>query len=154
MTTAITLEELEGSAERDLGASQWRTIDQARIDRFADATDDHQWIHCDPEAAAKGPFGTTIAHGYLTLCLVPSMLGEVMKVSDSPMGINYGTEKLRFTSPVPVGSRIRLHAKLLRAERRGLGVVFHIGIQVEIEGQEKPAVVGEIAFLAAGAPDA
>lgn len=154
MTTTMTLEELAGSTERDLGASSWFTIDQARIDRFADATDDHQWIHVDPEAAAKGPFGAPVAHGYLTLSLVPKLFGELFTVSDSPMGVNYGTEKIRFTSPVKVDSRVRLHAKLLRATRRELGVVANVEIRVEIEGSERPAVVGEILFLLAGGSEA
>ncbi len=154
MTTKMTLEELADSKERELGTSPWHEIDQARIDLFADATDDHQWIHVDPEKAAKGPFGTTVAHGYLSLALVPLMLHEIMAISDAQMGVNYGTEKIRFTSPVAVGSRIRLHAKLLGSERKGLGVVYHVGIEVEIDGQQKPAVVGEVVFMTFGALDA
>ena len=154
MTTKLTLEELAESGGKELGTSPWHEIDQARIDLFADATDDHQWIHVDPARAAKGPFGTTIAHGYLSLSLVPLMLQEIISVSDALMGVNYGTEKIRFTSPVPVGSRIRLQAKLLGAERKGPGVVYHVGIEIEIEGQQKPAVVGEVVFMAAGAVDA
>ncbi|MGB9113146.1 MAG: MaoC family dehydratase [Acidimicrobiales bacterium] len=154
MTTTMTLEELAASEKRELGTSPWHEIDQARIDLFADATEDHQWIHVDPEKAAKGPFGTTVAHGYLSLALVPLMLHEIMAISDAQMGVNYGTEKIRFTSPVAVGSRIRLHAKLLGSERKGLGVVYHVGIEVEIEGQEKPAVVGEVVFMTFGGLDA
>jgi acyl dehydratase len=154
MTTTMTLSELEQSKDRDLGTSSWHTIEQERINLFADATDDHQWIHVDPEAAAKGPFGATVAHGYLTLSLLPQMLHEIVSVSDAQMGVNYGTEKLRFTSPVPVNSRIRLHARLLSAERRRSNVVYHVGVEVEIEGKDKPALVGEVVFLAAGAPDA
>jgi acyl dehydratase len=154
MTTTMTLEELLASGERDLGTSQWHEIDQARIDLFADATDDHQWIHVDPERAAKGPFGTTVAHGYLSLALVPLMLHDIVSFSDSQMGVNYGTEKIRFTSPVPVDSRVRLHAKLLGSERKGVGVLCHVGIEVEIDGQEKPAVVGEVVFMRFGGPDA
>ena len=149
MPTTLTLAELEQSGERELGTSSWHTIDQERIERFAAATGDYQWIHVDPERAAAGPFGTTVAHGYLTLSLLPVLLGEVISVSDARMGINYGTEKLRFTSPVPSGSRVRLHAKLVRAERRGPGIVYTVGVQIEIEGQEKPALVGEVVYLAA-----
>ena len=101
-----------------------------------------------------GPFGTTVAHGYLTLSMLPMLLSEVVSVSDAVMGVNYGTEKIRFTSPVPSGSRVRLHAKLVRAERRGPSVVWTVGVQVEIEGKEKPALVGEVVYMAAGAPDA
>ncbi len=149
-TTTMTLAELEHSQDRDLGTSSWYTIEQERINLFADATDDHQWIHVDPQAAAKGPFGATVAHGYLTLSLLPLMLHEIISLSDAQMGVNYGTEKLRFTSPVMVNSRIRLHAKLLRAERRGPSVIYHVSVEVEIEGKEKPALVGEVVFLAAG----
>ena len=150
MPTTLTLAELEQSGERELGTSGWHAIEQRQIELFAEATGDRQWIHVDPERAAAGPFGTTVAHGYLTLSLLPMLLAEVISVSDSQMGVNYGTEKLRFTAPVPSGSRVRLHAKLLRAERRGAGIVYTIGVQVEIEGQDKPALVGEVVYLAAG----
>ena len=150
MTTNLTIAELEQSAGRDLGTSSWHTVDQQKINLFAEATGDHQWIHVDPEQAAQGPFGGTVAHGYLTLSLLPMLMSEVVSVTDAQMGVNYGTEKIRFTAPVPSGSRVRLHAKLLRAERRGPGVVYHVGVQIEIEGQEKPAVVGEVVYLAAG----
>jgi acyl dehydratase len=148
--TTLTLAELEQSGERELGTSGWHTIDQRQIELFAEATGDRQWIHVDPERAAAGPFGTTVAHGYLTLSLLPMLIGEVISVSDSGLGVNYGTEKLRFTAPVPSGSRVRLHAKLLRAERRGPGVVYFVGVSVEVEGQAKPALVGEVVYLAAG----
>jgi acyl dehydratase len=148
MPTTFTLAELERAGERDLGATDWRTIDQRMIDLFADATGDHQWIHVDRERAAEGPFGTTVAHGYLTLSLLPLLMGELISVSDAAMGINYGTEKLRFTSPVPSGSRVRLHARLLRTERRGTGVLYTVAVNVEIEAQEKPALVGEIVYFA------
>jgi acyl dehydratase len=152
MTTTMTLAELEQSVERDLGPSDWHEITQPQINSFADATGDHQWIHVDPERAKDGPFGTTVAHGYLTLSMLPMMLSEIVSVSDAVMGVNYGTEKVRFTSPVPVGSRVRLHAKLVRAERRGPSVVWTVGIHVEIEGREKPALVGEVVYMAAGLP--
>jgi acyl dehydratase len=154
VTTTLTLAELEAGAERDLGTSAWHEITQEQIDQFAAATGDHQWIHVDPEAAAHGPFGTTVAHGYLTLSMLPMLLSEVVSVTDAVMGVNYGTEKIRFTSPVPSGSRVRLHAKLVRAERRGPSVVWTVGVQVEIEGKEKPALVGEVVYMAAGSPDA
>jgi acyl dehydratase len=154
LTTTLTLAELEAGAERDLGTSEWHAINQEQIDLFAEATGDHQWIHVDPEAAANGPFGTTVAHGYLTLSMLPMLLSEVVSVTDAVMGVNYGTEKIRFTSPVPSGSRVRLHARLVRAERRGPSVVWTVGVQVEIEGKEKPALVGEVVYMAAGAPDA
>jgi len=101
----MTIAEFEQVGERELGTSSWITIEQRNIDLFAEATGDHQWIHVDPEAAAQGPFGTTIAHGYLTLSLLPVMLSEVLSITDARMGINYGVERARFTSPVPSGSR-------------------------------------------------
>jgi acyl dehydratase len=146
----LTLEELERSAGRELGTSEWHEIGQEQIDLFAEATGDHQWIHVDPEAAADGPFGTTVAHGYLMLSMLPLLLGEIVAVTDAVVGVNYGTEKIRFTSPVPSGSRVRLHAKLLRTERRDANVIWQVGIQIEIEGEQKPAVVGEVVYLAAG----
>jgi acyl dehydratase len=154
MSTTITLDELEQSSDVELGTSDWHEITQEQINQFAEATGDHQWIHVDPEAAANGPFGTTVAHGYLTLSMLPMLLSEIVSVSDAVMGVNYGTEKIRFTSPVPSGSRVRLHAKLARAERRGPSVVWYVGVQVEIEGKEKPALVGEVVYMATGAPDA
>jgi acyl dehydratase len=154
MTTTLTLTELEQATDRELGRSDWHEITQQQINQFAEATGDHQWIHVDPEAAADGPFGTTVAHGYLTLSMLPMMLSEVMSVTDAVMGVNYGTEKIRFTSPVPSGSRVRLHAKLARAERRGPSVIWTVGVRVEIEGKEKPALVGEVVYMAAGLPDA
>jgi acyl dehydratase len=154
MTTTITLAELERASGRELGTSAWHEITQQQIDGFAHATGDHQWIHVDPEAAANGPFGTTVAHGYLTLSMLPMLLSEIVSVSDAVVGVNYGIEKIRFTSPVPSGSRVRLHATLVRAERRGPSVIWYVDVSVELEGQEKPALVGQVVYMAAGAPDA
>jgi acyl dehydratase len=148
VATQLTIAELEHSGELELGTSSWVTIDQRRIDLFAEATGDHQWIHVDPEAASQGPFGTTIAHGYLTLSLLPALLSEVMTVTDARMGVNYGVERARFTASVPSGSRVRLRAKLSGNERRTNGVLFHVGVEIEIEGEEKPALVGEVLYLA------
>jgi acyl dehydratase len=147
MTTKLTLVELESSTDRDLGTSEWETIDQRQIDLFAEATHDHQWIHVDPEAAAQGPFGTTVAHGYLTLSMLPYFVSQVLNVTDVRTGINYGTEKIRFTAPVPVGSQVRLKATLRDSERRGEGVLYRLGIEVEIKDSEKPALVGEVLYL-------
>jgi acyl dehydratase len=147
MTTKLTLAELEASTDRDLGTSEWETIDQRQIDLFAEATHDHQWIHVDPEAAAQGPFGTTVAHGYLTLSMLPYFVSQVLNVTDVRMGINYGTEKIRFTAPVPVGSQVRLKATLRDSERRGEGVLYRLGIEVEVKDSEKPALVGEVLYL-------
>ena len=97
MTTTLTLSELESAEGRDLGATDWETIDQEQINQFAEATHDHQWIHVDPDMAAQGPFGTTVAHGYLSLSLLPYFVSQVLNVSDAKMGINYGIEKVRFS---------------------------------------------------------
>jgi acyl dehydratase len=147
MTTKLTLAELESSAERELGTSEWETIDQRQIDLFAEATHDHQWIHVDPELAAQGPFGTTVAHGYLSLSMLPYFVSQVLTVTDVKMGINYGTEKIRFTAPVPVGSQVRLKATLRGSERRGDGVLYRLGVEVEIRDADKPALVGEVLYL-------
>jgi acyl dehydratase len=146
MTTTLTPAELQ-SGERDLGASSWHKIGQREIDLFAEATGDHQWIHVDPDMAKQGPFGTTIAHGYMSLSMVVMMLSEVLSVEGARMGINYGMDKVRFTAPVPVDSEVRLHARLLHGEPRGEGVLYKVGVQVEIKGSEKPALVGEVLYL-------
>ena len=147
MTTTLTLAELEASEDLDLGTSDWETIDQSQIDLFAEATHDHQWIHVDPELAAEGPFGTTVAHGYLSLSMLPYFVSQVLNVSDVRMGINYGTQKIRFTAPVPVGSQVRLKAALRSSERRGEGVLYRLAVEIEIRDSEKPALVGEVLYL-------
>jgi acyl dehydratase len=147
VTTELTLAELESAAGLELEPSDWVTLNQKTIELFADATGDHQWIHVDPEAAAQGPFGTTVAHGYLSLALLPGLLGSVLSVTDARMGVNYGIEKMRFTAPVPSGSRVRLKPTIRSAERRGEGVLYHVEAEVEIEGSDKPALVGEVVYL-------
>jgi acyl dehydratase len=146
MTTTLTPQDLQ-SGERDLGASSWHTIEQRHIDLFAEATGDHQWIHVDREMAAQGPFGGTIAHGYLSLSMLPMLLSEVLSVEGARMGINYGIDRVRFTAPVRSGSDVRLHAKLLSGEPRGEGVLYKVGVQIEINGADKPALVGEVLYL-------
>jgi acyl dehydratase len=143
----LSLQELEQAGEQELGVSEWVTIDQRSIDLFAEATGDHQWIHVDTEKAAQGPFGQTVAHGYLSLSLIPALLEQVLQVTDARMGVNYGIEKVRFTAPVPSGSEVRLHATLNSSERRGAGVLFRLGVKIEIRGEEKPALVGEVLYL-------
>lgn len=145
----LTVAELAASENRDLGSSGWLVLDQARVDTFADATDDHQWIHVDPDQAAAGPFGTTIAHGYLTLALVPRLLEQLLVVADQARGANYGLERVRFTNPVPVGSSVRLAAELTDARlREDSGVQYRVAVRVEVQGQERPAMVGESIYLA------
>src|SRR5437762_12863790 len=107
------LVDLQSLVGQDIGASEWILVDQKRIDLFADATGDHQWIHVDPVRAASGPFGTTVAHGFLTLSLLPEMFASAFEVRDTRMGVNYGLNKVRFTAPVPVDRRLRAHFKLL-----------------------------------------
>ena len=148
MPLRLTTQELLAAGERELGSSDWWTVEQRHIDGFADATGDHQWIHVDPERAASGPFGTTVAHGYLSLSLLPVLLHGLIEVSDASVGINYGIERVRFTSPVPSGARVRLDAKLLGAEEKPTGVLYRVGVAVEIEGAERPALVGEVLYLA------
>jgi acyl dehydratase len=147
MSAELTLQELETAAERDLGATEWVRISQREIELFADATGDHQWIHVDPEAAARGPFGTTVAHGYLSLAMIPGLLSQLLRVTDARMGINYGIEKIRFTAPVPSGSEVRLKANINSSERRGEGVLYRLGVEIEIRDSEKPALVGEVLYL-------
>ena len=124
-----------------LGYSDWLEIDQQRIDMFADATGDHQWIHVDPEKAAQGPFGSTIAHGYLTLSLANMFLPQIMQVNNTSMGVNYGCEKVRFPAAVPVGSRIRGGGEVISAEEVKGGVQVVVRMTIEIEGSERPACI-------------
>lgn len=141
-TTFETPEELQAAVGRHLGFSDWIEITQQRIDQFAEATGDHQWIHTDPERARSGPFGTTIAHGYLTQSLVNLFLPQILEVRGISMGINYGTDRVRFPAPVPVGSQVRGGAELLAVETvKGGAVQATIRVTVEIRGGERPAAV-------------
>ena len=126
---------------KDLGHSDWLEIDQQRINQFADATGDHQWIHVDPEKAADGPYGATIAHGYLTLSLANLFLPQIMTVENTSMGVNYGCEKVRFPAAVPVGSRIRGQGEVISAEEVKGGVQVVVRMTIEIDGSEHPACV-------------
>ncbi|MEJ8279569.1 MaoC family dehydratase [Pseudonocardia spirodelae] len=137
------VDELRAAKGTEVGESDWFTVTQERIDGFADATGDHQWIHVDPEKAAAGPFGTTIAHGFLTLSLLPVLVQGIYKVDGVRMGVNYGLNKVRFTSPVPVGSRVRARVELTDVSDISGGVQLTLGVTVEIEGSDKPAVVAE-----------
>ena len=130
--------------DTDLGASEWVEISQSRIDQFAVATDDHQWIHVDPEKAKEGPFGMTVAHGYLTLALVNRFLPELMEVRQFTAGVNYGCNKVRFPAPVKVGAEIRGIGRLIVAEALEGGVQAVVRITVEIKGSERPACVAEV----------
>ncbi|MFX0579217.1 MaoC family dehydratase [Nocardia nepalensis] len=135
--------ELEQAVGTHLGYSEWHTVTQEQIDLFAEATGDRQWIHVDPERAAQGPFGTTIAHGYLTLSLLPLLVSQVYRVDGLKMGINYGCNKVRFPSPVPSGSRVRAGVELAKLEPTSAGVQVTARVTIEREGGDKPACVAE-----------
>ncbi|MEV4300747.1 MaoC family dehydratase [Microbispora rosea] len=146
-TTAHGLDEIKALAGKDLGHSGWLEITQERVNTFADATDDHQWIHVDPVRAADGPFGGPIAHGYLTLSLVIPLFNELLDIQGVKMSVNYGLEKVRFPSPVKVGGRIRLGAVVVSAEDvPGDGVQMLLDFTVEIEGANKPACVARVIY--------
>jgi len=125
----------------DLGCTDWLTISQHRIDLFAEATGDHQWIHVDPQRAASGPFGVCIAHGYLTQALANLFMPQLMSVDNLAMGVNYGCDRVRFPAPVRVGSRVRGRGEVLRAEAVGAAVQLVVRISVEIEGEARPGCV-------------
>jgi len=136
--------QFEGLVGTEIGVTDWMDMEQERVNTFADATNDHQWIHVDGEKAAAGPFGTTIAHGYLTLSLTVPMVQEVeLDVGDPKMAINYGLEKVRFPAPVPVGSRIRSRVHLVAVTDVAGGIQVNRRVTVEVEGTEKPAMVAE-----------
>lgn len=137
------VDDLKGAVGEQLGYSDWVEIEQSRIDQFAEATGDHQWIHVDPERAKEGPFKTTIAHGYLTLSLLPLFGPQLMKVEGMKMGVNYGTNKVRFPAPVPVGSRLRATAKVTDVADVAGGVQVTVAFSVEREGGDKPVCVAE-----------
>lgn len=141
-------EEFAAHEGQQLGISDWLLVDQDRINQFADATLDHQWIHVDVERAKQeSPYKSTIAHGYLTLSLLPHLWGQIIEVNHLKMMVNYGMDKMRFGVPVITGSRIRLNAKLDKIENlRGICKAY-IGFKIEIEGQRKPALQGEAQFL-------
>jgi acyl dehydratase len=143
METLHGAQGVKSMAGKEWGKSDWIQVTQDRIDKFAEATDDHQWIHVNPERAKAGPFGTTIAHGFLTLSLIPALAGAVTKVEGVRMGINYGLNKVRFPSPVKVGSRVRAVSKNLTVEEVPNGLQIVNQVTIEVEGQEKPACVAE-----------
>lgn len=142
-------DDLTAAVGTHLGNSEWLTIDQARIDTFAEATGDHQWIHVDPDRAAAGPFGSTIAHGYLTLSLVPCLLGDLVGYPGWSVKVNYGSDRVRFLSPVPVDSRVRAGAEVVAVKPSGAGLQVALQVTVEIEGSDKPALVAQTLTLLA-----
>ncbi|MEY4750926.1 MAG: hypothetical protein RIQ60_3140 [Pseudomonadota bacterium] len=143
MKTWQQLSELRELVGCQIGSSDWIEIDQDRINRFAEATGDHQWIHVDTARAAAGPFGSTIAHGFLTLSLLPQFFESTYAIADSPMGLNYGLNRVRFTAPVPVGSRLRAHMVLESYEEIDGGAQLTFDVTVEREGQTRPVCVAQ-----------
>jgi acyl dehydratase len=137
------LNDLQAQVGQEVGVSDWITVDQQRIDLFAQATGDHQWIHTDAERATSGPFGGTIAHGFLTLSLLPAMADTAFAIDDVRMGVNYGLNRVRFAKPVPAGSRVRGHFKLLSYEPLEGGAQLTIEVSMELEGADKPACVAQ-----------
>ena len=144
-TTVEGIEGVQGLVGQDLGSSEWVEITQEQVNRFAEATGDHQWIHVDPERARReSPFGGPIAHGYLTLSLVSAMLPQVVEMTGFRMGVNYGTEKVRFPAPVPVGARLRYGATLDSATPFDGGIATVLTVTAEVEGAAKPSMVATV----------
>jgi acyl dehydratase len=147
VTTLVnSIEDLMPLVGRHLGYSDYRVVTQEQVNLFADATGDHQWIHVNPEKAASGPFGQTIAHGYLTLSLLPVLLGSILRVEGVGMGVNYGANKVRFTSPVLVGSEIRAGAALASVESIQGGVQVAMDVTVEMKDAPKPSCVAQVLY--------
>jgi acyl dehydratase len=143
-----TIDDAKALVGQEIGVSDWITVDQPRIDKFADATDDHQWIHIDVERArAEMPGGTTIAHGYLLISLMPALVDMVVAMPTLQRAINYGLNKVRFKNPVPAGSRVRLRSVLLQAQKRAGALQVILENTLEVEGQERPACVAEVIAL-------
>ena len=143
----MSVAELREARDVPLGVSDWIVLDQTTIDLFAEATHDHQWIHVDPERAAHGPFGTTIAHGYLSLSLIPALLADLLPKAEGAVGVNYGIERIRFTAPVPSGKAVRLKAKLASSEPKGDGLLLRLNVEVELQDSARPALVGEVLYI-------
>jgi acyl dehydratase len=147
VTHYASVADLEAAVGAPAQVSDWTTITQERINQFADATGDHQWIHVDPERAASGPFGATIAHGYLTLSMVSELLFGLTTLEGSPMVINYGLDKVRFLGVIPVGSRVRASAQIAAVTGAPQGVRVNTTVTMELEGATKPAMVAETIAL-------
>lgn len=145
-----SLDDFKAAQGEQLGPSDWITITQEQINGFAESTGDHQWIHTNPELAKDGPFGTTIAHGYLTLSLLPVFAESLYEIKGLTMGLNYGANKLRFLTPVPVDSRVRATATLQETAEIPIGTAATIAFVVELEGAEKPALIAEVVYVMAG----
>lgn len=145
--TITSVEELKQHIGKQTRLGEWHTVTQEEINQFAEATGDHQWIHVDPERARAGPFGGTIAHGYLTLSLIPLLSKEIYRVDGLRMGINYGTDKVRFPAPLPVGSSVRAGAELVSVRQTAQGFQAVVKTTIEAQGIEKPVCVAETVVL-------
>jgi acyl dehydratase len=145
-TTVRSPDEFHALSGQHLGWSDWLVVDQARVNLFADATDDHQWIHVDPERAARGPFGGPIAHGYLTLSLIPGLIHEVLEVEGMTFGVNYGCNKVRFPAPVKVGAKLRLGASVGSVENVEGGVQVILEVTLATEDADKPSCAAEVVY--------
>lgn len=143
MRTFANLSEFKAAVGERVGPTEWREITQDQVNLFADATDDHQWIHVDVEKAKAGPFGGPIAHGYLSLSLLPSFMQRLFRVQGIRMGINYGLNKVRFPTPVPVGAKIRASAEIVEVKDTPAGVLSTLRVTLEVDGKDKPACVAE-----------
>ncbi len=143
MRTFSELAELRSAVGSEVGVSDWVTVEQDQVDKFADATEDHQWIHVDQARASEGPFGGTIAHGFLTLSLLPMLIARVYRIDGARMGVNYGLNRVRFTAPVPVGSRVRGRVELVELTDVPGGVQVTTKVTVELAESERPALVAE-----------
>jgi acyl dehydratase len=141
MRVFASINEFESAVGEDLGTSDWIEVDQPRIDAFAEATGDHQWIHVDPVRAADGPFGATIAHGFLTLSMLPVVMNSLYQVDGVRMAVNYGLDKVRFPAPVPVGSKIRGSSRIAATQRLDGAVQGTVVTTIEVEGSDRPACV-------------
>jgi acyl dehydratase len=146
MTTNVDVDVMHDRVGQQLGYSEWQTVTQDRVNIFADATDDHQWIHVDPERAKDGPFGVAIAHGYLTLSLAPVLLNQVIRVEGTKFGVNYGCNKVRFPSPVPVGSDLRMGVTVAAVEEVEGGVQVTYDLVMEVKDAPKPACVAQVVY--------
>jgi acyl dehydratase len=146
MTTTVGIDQFHDFVGTHLGYSPWQTVDQDRVNLFADATGDHQWIHVDPERAKTGPFGGPIAHGYLTLSLAPVLLNQVIAVEGTTFGVNYGCNKVRFPSPVPVGSDVRMGVTVASVEDVEGGVQVSFDLVMEVRDAPKPSCVAQVVY--------
>ena len=145
--STLSFDDLPNAVGRTFGPTDWLTIEQSRIDQFAEATGDHQWIHVDPERAKEGPFGATIAHGYLTLSLAPAVISQVLEIRELTAALNYGLNKVRFPSPIRVGAQIRAAVTVMSAQQKSSGVESVFTLTYEIDGEDRPACVADVIVL-------